>query len=277
MESRLTIRIEGPGVQQGKIALKDLQRIVHPLEQAVRALLPATEPAEQPGGRARKPQVRFLLVGSIGKGSATADLELDTSINQSLPSLEPDPLSRLVEGLGRTEEHLPTAAHRPIDRMAQHLPPGVDSVEIAVRGSDVRCRITRQDLGEPAKTLTGSLNVSGRLMAVDFEKGRAVLRVPQANPRSTRPRRIRLRFPDQLAGDMQSYARQLVTVEGIAEMDSSDEIRSLEVLRMYADYDDRRAMWAPKLFTWPAAEDRIENVDIEAFLREAHGVDEDDE
>ncbi len=277
MENRLTVRIDGPGVQRGKIALKDLQRIVHPLEQAVRALLPATEPSTQKGGRARKPDVQFLLFGEIGEGSATANLELDTSLYQSLPSLDSDPLLQLVAGIQHPNGNLPADAVRPIERMASHLPPGVDFVELTITGSETRARILRHDLEQPTTATTELRTVSGRLIEVNFGKGRARLQVPTTSRRRKRSEVVHLRFSDELAGDMQSSARQLVTIEGIAQIDLADDIDWIEVQRVFVEYDDRRALWAPKRFTWTAVEDRLNNVDVDDFLHNIHGVDEEDE
>lgn len=274
METRLTVRIDGPGVQRGRIALKDLQRIVHPLEQAVRALLPATEPPAQKGGRAKKPEVRFLLFGEIGDGSATANLELDTNLNQSLPTLDSDPLLRLVAGIQHPEEILPAEASRPIVRMAAHLPPGVDYVELTVSGTDTQGRILRHDLLQAPTATTELRTVSGRLIEVNFGRGRARLQVQATSRRRKKSDVVHLRFSDELAGDMQSSARQLVTIEGVAQIDSSDDIDWLDVQRVFVEYDDRRALWAPKRFSWPAIEDRLENVDVDDFLRHIHGVDE---
>ena len=107
MEQRLTVRIAGPGVPVGKIGLKDLQRIVHPLEQAVRALLPAIEPRPPTGGRPQRPAVRLLLSG-IEPGSAVANLELDAEVAPTFDSLAPDPLGRLVAGRRQMAVSYPT-------------------------------------------------------------------------------------------------------------------------------------------------------------------------
>ena len=111
MQQRLSVRIAGPGVLEGKIALRDLQRVVRPLEQAVRALLPASKPAPSEGGGPRKPAVRFLLSG-IRSGSAVAELEADTELDPMLGDLSWDPLDRLVQGAAGNGAELPEARER---------------------------------------------------------------------------------------------------------------------------------------------------------------------
>jgi len=274
MERRLIVRISGPGVLEGKIALKDLQRIVHPLEQAVGALLPAGRPTASKGGRPRRPAARFLLSG-IAAGSAVADLELETDLEPTLANFDGDPLSRLIEGAEEGGAELPDAARGHLERMAQHLPLGVECVELALREAGASARIYRSD---PAKQAAGGqavLTRSGRLIAVDFRKGTAQLETQGSRKGKAGARRIRLKFPDELANDMQRCARQQVSVRGAATIGATGAVNSLDVQWIQAEFDDRRLLWAPKRFRWPAPDQRIDNVDMDEFLRTSR--DDDDE
>lgn len=277
MESRLTIRIEGPGVQQGKIALKDLQRIVHPLEQAIRALLPANPPVKGDGGK--KPEVRLLLVGEIGEGSTTAHLELDTEGVPGVPLIEHEPLIQLVTGIEKAPEQLSQEAADHLDQMSRDLPAGFDIVELSVDGAAACGRILRRE-SVPDVTqqpVMRKIFLSGRLTAVDFGNGSASLQVQPSHRGGRNAEIVPLRFRDELAADMQRCARQLITAKGEAAMAPDGTIRSFDADVIWIERDDRRVLWPAKRFHWPSIEERLSNVDIEAFLREVHGVDEDDE
>ncbi len=277
METRLTLRIDGPGVQAGKIAVADLQRIVRPLELAVQALLPATLTGG--GGRAKRPKARFLLSG-LSQGSAVAQLELEEiEPRQSLMDLDSDPLRELVAGIEDSKDAkylLPPSASQQIQRMAERLPAGVDSIELSLAGAAGRARIARRDPTTPLE-IRERRTISGRLSAVDFGAGQAQLQLQAGKQQRKKLQVVQLRFPDDLAADVQQYARQLVVAQGEATVFAAGGIQSLAVERIWAEHDDRRGLWPAKRFRWPAPEERLENFDVEDFLENIHGVDEDDE
>ena len=267
MERRLSIRMAGPEVPEGKFALRDLQRIVHPLEQAVRALLPASTPDGIQKGRPRKPQVRFLL-SAIESGSAVASGEIDMDLEPTLENFEVEPLVLLVEGLGGTSAQLPESSRRHLDRIAQNLPTGVDYVELTVPAEEKSARIYRrrqpdQPTGRTEKTAT----LSGRLMSINFRNGLARLEVQAERQRKAAAQMVLLRFPDELANDVQRCARQQVSVHGVAMLDAGGEIESLNVQRIRSTLDDRQSLWAPKRLRWPTPDERLDNVDMQEFLR----------
>ena len=266
MEQRLTVRIAGPGVPVGKIGLKDLQRIVHPLEQAVRALLPAIEPRPPTGGRPQRPAVRLLLSG-IEPGSAVANLELDAEVAPTFDSLAPDPLGRLVAGAAADGGQLPDDSRRHLERMARSLPRGFDYVELTLPDRAMSARIYRHDPDEAPSETEAVLTISGRLVAIDFRTGTARLQTQSGGKRKVGMQLIALRFPDELANDMQRCARQHVSVHGVATMTAGGVVESLAVQRIHVDLDDRSGLWAAKRFTWPSAEERLDNVDMDEFLR----------
>ncbi len=264
METRLSVRIVGPGVRPGKIALRDLQRIVHPLEQAIQALLPAPS-----AGTGR------LLLSGLGKGSAVAELELDIELQPRLPTLESDPIRQLIAGIEDPEQPLPPEADHHIARMASHLPAGVDRVELTLHGTEARAQIPRRDPA-PAPSTTETRTISGRLISVNFGSRRAHLEVPSTNRRRKHRKLVQLRFADELATDMQQCARQLVTATGKATV-SAGGVQSLEVEKIWVEYDDRRKLWPAKRFRWPSPDELLDNFDVQDFLENIHGVDEDDE
>ena len=276
MERRLTVRIHGPGVPRGKIALKDLQRVVRPLEQAVRATLPYSEPSATEGGRGKRPDARFLLL-DIREGSAIAELELETDPMQPLPSLDFDPVRELLSGIATSQSTERSSLSRRLERMARGLPSGVDWVELSHDDLDEPIRIHRIVDLEKAKQSTEVRTLSGRLLEVNFGAGLARLQVPSNRERLRKPSQILLRFPDELAADMQRCARQMVSVSGEARVRDSGELREMHVQQINVEFDDRRGLWPQKRFRWPSIEERLENVDVQAFLETVHGVDEDDE
>ncbi len=280
VETQLTVRIVGPGVPPGKIALKDLQRIVHPLEQAVQELLRATEHPTGDAGRAKRPKARFLLSG-LGQGSAIADLELDMEIDpeQNLLGLDSDPIRDLITGIQDSEHSkylLPPSASQQIKRMAERLPPGVDLIELSLAGAEERAQIQRRDPTAPLE-ISERRTISGRLIAVDFGAGRARLQLQAGKQQRKKLKVAQLRFADELATDMQQCIRQLVVAQGEATVSAAGGIQSLAVERIWAEHDDRRGLWPAKRFRWPAPEELLDNVDVEDFLENIHGVDEDDE
>ena len=275
MEQRLTVRIAGPGVPVGKIGLKDLQRIVHPLEQAVRALLPANEPPPPTGGRPRKPTVRLLLSG-IEPGSAVANLELDADLAPTLDSLAPDPLGRLVAGAAADGGKLPADSRRHLERMARSLPRGFEYVELTLPDRAMSARIYRHDPEEALSETEAVLTISGRLVSIDFRTGTARLQIQSGGKRKVGTQLVPLRFPDELANDMQRCARQQVSVHGVATMTADRVVESLAVQRLHVNLDDRRGLWAPKRFRWPSADERLDNVDMDEFLRTSRDDGKDD-
>lgn len=274
MERRLSIRMAGPNVPDGKFALRDLQRIVHPLEQALRALLPASKPAGAKAGRPRKPEVRFLL-SAIESGSAIASGEIDTDLEPTLENFEVEPLVLLVEGLDGTSDQLPENSRRHLDRIAQNLPVGVDYVELTVPVKEKSARIYRRQSNQPAGRAEKLATLSGRLMSIDFRNGFARLEVQAERQRKAAAQMVLLRFPDELANDLQRCARQQVSVHGVAVLGAGGEIESLDVQRIHVTLDDRRGLWAPKRLRWPTADERLDNVDMQEFLRTSrdHGED----
>lgn len=266
MERRLSIRMAGPGVLDGKFALRDLQRIVHPLEQALRAILPASKPPSSRGGRPRKPQVRFLLSG-IESGSAIANGEIDTDLDPTLNDLDLEPLTLLVDGVNGVNGQLPDESRRNLARIAQNLRPDVDYVELTLPDQKKSARIYRRDLDKPAAAVEEALTLSGRLISIDFRTGLARLEVQADRRQKAAARQVSLRFPDELANDMQRCARQQVVVRGGAALNADRAIELLTVQRIQVALDDRRGLWAPKRFRWPSAEERLDNVDMDEFLR----------
>lgn len=266
MERRLSIRMAGPGVLEGKFALRDLQRIVHPLEQALRAILPASKPPSSRGGRPRKPQVRFLLSG-IESGSAIANGEIDTDLDPTLNDLDLEPLTLLVDGVNGVNGQLPDESRRNLARIAQNLRPDVDYVELTLPDQKKSARIYRRDLDKPAAAVEEALTLSGRLISIDFRTGLARLEVQADRRQKAAARQVSLRFPDELANDMQRCARQQVVVRGGAALNADRAIELLTVQRIQVALDDRRGLWAPKRFRWPSAEERLDNVDMDEFLR----------
>ena len=266
MERRLSIRMAGPNVPDGKFALRDLQRIVHPLEQALRALLPASKPAGAKAGRPRKPEVRFLL-SAIESGSAIASGEIDTDLEPTLENFEVEPLVLLVEGLDGTSDQLPENSRRHLDRIAQNLPVGVDYVELTVPVEEKSARIYRRQSDQPAGRAEKLATLSGRLMSIDFRNGFARLEVQAERQQKAAAQMVLLRFPDELANDLQRCARQQVSVHGVAVLGAGGEIESLDVQRIHVTLDDRRGLWAPKRLRWPTADERLDNVDMQEFLR----------
>ena len=275
MQQRLSVRIAGPGVLEGKIALRDLQRVVRPLEQAVRALLPASKPAASEGGGPRKPAVRFLLSG-IRSGSAVAELEMDTELDPMLGDLSWDPLDQLVQGAAGNGAQLPKLASDHLDRMARSLPDGVDFVELGLHDSGTSARIYRRAPADVAVGTDELLTISGRLVSVDFRAGVARIEVPAILKRNVGTQLLVLRFPDELASDMQRCARQHVAAHGVATKTAAGIVESLAVRWIQAVIDDRPGLWAPKRFTWPSADERLDNVDMDEFVRTSRDDGEDD-
>ncbi|MCY3567817.1 MAG: hypothetical protein OXH38_04280 [Chloroflexi bacterium] len=273
MERRLTLRIEGPGIPQGKIALKDLQRIVAPLEQAIRTTLTAPSSVQTEGGSGKRPDARFLLLG-IQSGSAIAELELESETVNLLPSLESDPVLTFLTAIGTTSGAPGAELKQRIDRVAKGLPAGVDWIELGHDELETPIRITKHIETAREEVTSAFRTISGRLEEVDFGAGLARLRVPANRRRRERSYRTRLRFADELASDMQRYLRQMVAVHGTAKMNLSGGVRELQVERIHAGFDDRRALWPSKTFRWPTVEERLDNVDVDEFLDLVHGVDE---
>ena len=275
MDQRLIVTIDGPGVEQGKIALRDLQRIIHPLEQAVRALMPRLPEGAAGPQLAGRQSVRFLLSG-IESGSAVAEgsLAVEATIVDSM--FDVDPLERLVSGLTQEGHELPKQVKRYIERLQRNFPDGVETVQIAIPGLVDSATLLPLKAVEVPALFAEERTVTGRLMEINFVSRRGLLEVQRA--RGKRPiRRISLRFNDELAGDMQRCARQLVSAKGRASLGPDSEIRLLDVTGIALHIDDRSSLWPSKKFRWPTKEERLTNVDMAEFLLTSSDNEEDDE
>ena len=279
METRLSVRIVGPGVRPGKIALRDLQRIVHPLEQAIQALLPAPAVANGTGDRERNPEARLLL-SKISEGSTMVELDLETDAQQTMPGLELDPIRELINGIQRFSHSVPPEAYRTIEHLASRLPPGIDMIELScpdLGQTSLKAQVFRDDAIFQAAVSVEMRTISGRLMEVDFASGKARLQIPPAGGQQRQGEFIQIRFDDELAADMQRCARQLVSARGEAAVVESGYVRELNLQSIRVEQDDRHALWPAKLYRWPTPDELLDNVDVQDFLENIHGVDKDDE
>ena len=275
MEQQLTLRIEGPGVIPGRIAPGDLQRIVQPLEQAVRALLPVMPSSVSGPRNDDRPQVRFLLSG-IESGSAvtSGDLTVEATLSRSM--FDDDPLDRLISGLNSEDKQLPARVMRYIERLQRNFPIGVETICVEVSGNGGKATLRPLKQNGACALLEEERSLTGRLMEVNFLAKRAQLEVQRA--RGGRPtQRISLQFEDELAGDMQRCARQLVSVKGRATLNRTRDVQRLDVSGIALQVDDRRALWPQKKFRWPTPDERLSNVDMAEFLLTSSDYDEDDE
>lgn len=256
MEKSFTVRVEGPRVQKGKIAVDDLLGILEPLQAAVRAMLPASNAAEQAN----------LLVSNIGAGSTTAEVELDLVKSVELPGFERNPIAELIDAVSDPAIELPPRARNALDRVAKNLPGGIDVVEICCSSLEKSTRITRAVplLEEPLREEYRA--VEGRLAEVDFHTGVARLQVQPATKDGQSA--VKFEFDDSFADELQRFARQIVRVHGIAQLDAKGAVRALTAVQVEHIRDDRRGMWAPKRFKWPSDDEVIHDPNIEEFLRE---------
>ena len=256
MEKRFTVHIAGHGVQEGKIALDDLRRILAPLQTAVRAMLPPGEA----GGRAN------LLVSNIGGGSATAEIEIDAVERPELPGFEHDPVGRLIAAASDPTVRVPRRARDALNKVAKNLPDGVDVVELSSASTDKSTRIMRPDPAPRTPRREEHRSVEGRLTEIDFHASTARLDVQRHSNggRST----VKIQFDDRFADELQQFARQIVRVHGIAQLNAGDVVTTLRAVQVEHIRDDVRGVWAPKRFKWPTGAEVIHDPHVEEFLRE---------
>lgn len=256
MEKRFTIRIKGPRVQRGKIAVDDLHAILDPLQATLRAMLP-------PGGDAERVN---LLVSNLGAGSAAAELELDSAESPELPGFARDPIAELIDAASDPAVTLPLCARAALDRVSENLPEGVESVELYYSALEKSTTITRAEPPPQTRLREEYRAVEGRLVEVDFEAGAARLQVQPAAQGGQSA--VRFEFDDGFGDELQRFARQIVRVHGVAQLDEQGAIAALKAIQLEQVCDDRRAMWVPKRFKWPADDEVIDDPNIEEFLRE---------
>ena len=256
MERRFTIRIEGPRVRSGKIAVDDLHAILDPLQAAVRAMLPS-------GGDAERVN---LLVSGISAGSATAELELDSAESPELPGFERDPIAELIDAASDPAVALPLGARDALAQVSRNLPGGVESVELYCSALERSTTITRTE-PLPKQPLREEYRaIEGRLVEINFQAGAARLQVqPTAEGGQSA---VRFEFDDSFGDELQRFARQIVRVHGIAQLDDRGSVAALKAIQLEQVRDDRHGMWAPKRFKWPSDDEVIHDPDIEEFLRE---------
>ena len=213
-----------------------------------------------------------------GQARQSPSWRLDTELDPMLGDLSWDPLDRLVQGAAGNGPELPKLASDHLDRMARNLPDGVDFVELGLHDSGTSARIYRCAPDDVAVGTDELLTISGRLVSVDFRAGAARIEIPAILKRNIGTQLLVLRFPDELASDsdMQRCARQHVAAHGLATKTAAGIVVSLAVRWIQAVIDDRPGLWAPKRFTWPSAEERLDNVDMDEFLRTSRDDGEDD-
>lgn len=256
METRFTVRIEGPRVQSGKIAVDDLLAILDPLQTAVRAMLPSGRGADHVN----------LLVSNIGAGSAKAEVELDSVEARTLPGFERDPIAELIDAVADPAIKLPRRARNALDKVSKNLPDGVETVELSCAALEKSTTITRAEPLPEEPLREAYRAVEGRLVEVNFQTGAARLHVQPAVKDG--PAAVQFEFDDSFSDELQRFARQIVRVHGIAQLDARDAITALKVIQLEQIRDDRRGMWAPKRFKWPGEGEVIDDPHIEDFLRE---------
>ena len=275
MERRLTIKIDGPGVIEGKVALDDLRSIAGPLQSAMREMLASLwQQPSRSGRQSRRARPTLnLLILAVKDGSATAEAEVEMPSADQLRGFEHDIVSELIAAVADPTVELPRHARRALDRIPRNLPTGVDFVELSSPAVATPVQIKRT-AASPGRRLTEFRSISGRLVNVDFLKGVGLLEVQSHQSRGSRI--VKLTFSDEFADEMQAHARQIVLCHGDAGMAPSGDIAELSIVAIELIRDDRASMWAAKRFRMPTPEEAIDDPDIEEFVRTTYEARRDD-
>lgn len=303
-EPALRIRVEGPGVRPGRLALADLMHVGRHLQTAVERIalvLRGGATSLRPGRRPAEVAelCRLDLVG-FGPGSAVLELDL-AQPDRPFPALDLgetalDCLVRGLQELGESSE-LPAGWDSGVlvawRELGSLLDRGVDRIEIERSGTggptrtvftqEVRNRLIRQ-IRAPVPNL---IAVEGRLLMADFDETRLRCRI---HPPFGTPATCSFR-EDQREAVLELLTKY-VRVVGEAEMDEQGRVRLLKIADIEPINPPGETQAYPAFWEHPAVEDlaitqgvspiqRIEDLaanlwntdeDLQAFLEDIYSA-----
>lgn len=151
-----------------------------------------------------------------------------------------------------------------VPRIRRALPNGATCVELT------------QPSTPPAETAQHRCReIVGRLIELDLLAHTARLQTP-AGADPPHGRLIPLRFRPDQADALRAAVGQRISAVGLASIDAGGGTQALDLWRIGVQPEDQPSQPLLKPFRWPALEERLDNVDIEDFLLNVHGVDEHD-
>ena len=151
-----------------------------------------------------------------------------------------------------------------VPRIRRALPNGATCVELTQQSTPTaeaakhRCR-----------------EIVGRLIELDLLAHTARLQTP-AGADPPQDRLIPLRFRQDQADALGAAVGKLISAVGLASIDADGVTQGLDLWRLGIQPEDQPSQPLLKPFRWPSIEERLDNVDMEDFLLNVHGVDEHD-
>lgn len=275
MERELSVRLRGPAVDGGGVAVRDLLAVVSPIERSILSMLPD---APDEDGRTAKPY-GLKLIG-VASGSCIIALELSGPEPGVLAGLSADPINELTSQIaGDDSDRLPPVRTL-VKHLQAHMPVGVEAVELGPPSGTIKATISKNPVPaqEPAVEAAGrEFTFSGRLISVDWNGLEAAVELPPSSQRGRKRRVVHLAFRDEDAGLMQDLARRFVTVRGFARSPMLVHGAQVQMHEIEEAADDRAGLWPLPRFRWPRDDQLVAGVDPYAFYDMFHEADADDE
>lgn len=266
-EPALRIRVAGPGVRPGRLALADLMHVGRQLQTAVERIalvLRGGATSLRPGRRPAE-VVELCRLDLVGFGSGSAILELDLAGPErpfpawDLGETALDCLVRGLQELGESSE-LPAGWDSGVlvawRELGSLLDRGVERVEIERSGrgvstrsvftQEIRDRIVRQ-IRAPVQNL---IAVEGRLLMADFDETRLRCRI---HPPFGTPATCSFR-EDQREAVLELLTKY-VRVVGEAEMDEQGRVRPLKIADIEPINPPGETQAYPAFWEHPTVED----------------------
>ena len=275
IDNRLTVRLEGPGVEDGvplDSFLKTLGGVQHAVRLAVEHL------GGRKPGRGRQPRwvktQSALRLVAVRPGSIVAELELATDDRLAESGgYGPQAIETLLNLNGNAGKNLPEAVMDRLCDTASALP---EDIKLLLGdGGDLRRvevkRRSRATTASPGPPRTEKAKLQGWLREVNWHSKSAQLH-------RYRDRHVRLRFDDSLADDMLRLATQYVEVQGRGRIDKHErwgtvQVDEISVTHSWRESFDMGAFLKnpnPKIFDPERIITASEPFDVDEFVRVIH-------
>lgn len=297
-EGLYRIRVEGEGIQPGKVSLRDLKDLVEQIQSGVErvARVMLGEPGSAPGPLPKnlRDVTELLLVG-VEPGSAVLEVELAPAkpgdaadqIFTSTPDLGFRAIDGFIDGLHeleiQDEPEVPSDWDNSVMEVAESLSrltqersftvtligrrsPDGTQIEARVAPENVeRFRVRHSPIRQPRTAV-------GTLIMVDLESGRVDVRPADG-------KRVQCLFPENLRGQIERLLGQEVQVSGEEELDVAINKRGkLEIDSLGAASEQLRldeAFWRNPSAAELAAEQGVGPIPSIAELSSSDVTDED--
>lgn len=260
MERELLIGMAGPGVEASRFPLGDLFGIFKPIEAAMRAII--TDDADDCDAGFN------WIIGGGGSERREARMTLFPPGWPQRDGLAggPDPLQRLVDGVGGDPADLPAAAVAALREVAAAIP--TDDDVVRMRYDWTIASFGRRLARAPDQGLRSELH--GWLWGVDRERRTARLQVPKKNGQA--PFAAILEFNGAALSEVAERLEQSSVCAPVFECGEPLGTLPRFQVRELEPHPCRHIPPGTKLFRWPTKDEALAADRLDEFLDETYAA-----